>query len=144
MPPPVQTAEAQNILQMLAGAGGPTQGAVPAGTPSPQAQALQGATQQLDGANPQGMVAMLRQVNDALAQAYLMAAMRIPDMATDISKARTSLERAIKTGQTAAQVVQSVRPIMNSAGVGPMAGSTGAGPDIGALLAGGGAGAPGA
>jgi len=142
MASPVQAANAQNILQMLAGAGGPTSGAAPAGTPSPQAQALAAATQQLDGANPQGMVTMLRQINDALAQGYLMAAMRIPDMAEDISKARASIERAIKKAQTAAQVVQQVQPIMNSAGIGPIpSASAGGGPDIGALLA---AGAPGA
>lgn len=133
MPPPVQAAEANGILQMLAGAGGPTAGGgAPGGTPSPQAQALQSATQQLDGANPQGFAQFLRQVNDSLAQAYLMAAMRIPDMAEDISKARGNLEKAIKKAQEAAKVVQSVQPIMNSAAVGPM-GNT-AQPDIAALL----------
>lgn len=118
---------------MLAGAGGPTAGGAPgANTPSPQASALQQATQQLDGANPQGFSQFLRQVNDSLAQAYLMAAMRIPDMAEDISKARANIERAIKKAQDAAKVVQSVQPIMNSAAVGPMGGA--AQPDIAALL----------
>lgn len=119
------------------GLGAPPGSAPPAGkTPSPQAAALGAATQQLDGANPQGMVTMLRQVNDALAQAYLMAAMRIPDMAEDISKARGALERAIKKANLASQVVQQVQPIVNSAGVGPMAGATpgAGGPDISALL----------
>jgi len=137
MPPPVQTAEANSILQMLAGAGQPTPGAAPGGTPSPQAQALQGATQQLDGANPQGIATMLRQVNDALASAYLQAAMRIPDMAEDISKARAALERAIKKAQQAGQLLQQVQPIVNSAGVGPMSGPTpsaGGGPDISSLI----------
>jgi hypothetical protein len=135
MPGPVQAAEAQGILQMLAGAGGPAagMGAAPGPAISPQAQALQSATQQLDGANPQGMVTMLQQVNDALAQAYLLAAMRVPDMAEDISKARTSLSRAIKTAQKAAQLLQTVRPIANSAAVGPQA--TPPQPDIAALMA---------
>lgn len=138
--PPVQAAEAQGILQMLAGAGGPGAGAPgAAGAPgmpqaSPQGMALQGATQQLDGANPQGLVTMLQQINDTLAQAYLMAAMRVPDMAEDISKARGALQRAIKKAQQASQVMQAVRPIANSAAVGPQPG--GAQPDIGALLAG--------
>lgn len=140
--PPVQNAEAQSILQMLAGGGGaaPPAGDASAATgappPSPQAQQLSQATQQLDGANPQGMVSSLRQINDALAQVYLMAAMRIPNMAEDVSKARANLERAIDKATKAAQVVQSVQPIMNSAGVGPMAGATpGAGsPNIAALL----------
>ena len=138
--PPVQSAEAQGILQMLAGGGAPPAGpdAPAAGSPppSPQAQQLALATQQLDGANPQGMVSALRQINDALAQVYLMAAMRIPDMAEDVSKARANLERAIKKANMASQVVQSVQPIMNSAGVGPTAGNTpGAGaPNIAALL----------
>lgn len=136
MPPPVQAAEAQGILQMLAGAGGPAagMGAPPPGPAiSPQATALQGATQQLDGANPQGMTSMLLSINDTLAQAYLMAAMRVPDMAEDISKARSSLARAIKKAQEASKVLQTVRPIANSAAVGPQPG--GAGPDISALLA---------
>jgi hypothetical protein len=83
------------------------------------------------------MVTMLRQVNDALAQAYLTAAMRIPDMAEDISRARAALERAIKKAKDAGQLLQQVQPIMNSAGVGPMAGSTpgaGGGPDIASLM----------
>jgi hypothetical protein len=81
----------------------------------------------------------LRQINDALAQVYLTAAMRIPDMAEDVSRARAALERAIRKAQQAAQVVQQVNPIANSAGIGPQ--STGAAPDIGAMLqAGGGAG----
>ena len=70
----------------------------------PQASAaLQGATQQLDGAEPQGMTSMLLSINDTLAQAYLMAAMRVPDMAEDISKARSSLARAIKKAQEASK-----------------------------------------
>jgi hypothetical protein len=135
MPPPVQAAEAQGILQMLAGAGGPAagMGAVPGPAVPPQATALQAATQQLDGANPQGMTTMLQSINDALAQAYLMAAMRVPDMAEDISKARSSLSRAIKTAQKASQLLQTVRPIANSAAVGPQPGP--AGPDISSLLA---------
>lgn len=126
---------------MLAGAGpaagmgaAPGTAAPPQAAASPQAAALQGATQQLDGANPQGMVTMLQQINDTLAQAYLMAAMRVPDMAEDISKARSSLQRAIKKAQQAAQTLQAVKPIMNSAAIGPLPGG-GAQPDIGALLA---------
>ena len=136
--PPVQNAEAQGILQLLAGAGPAQPGGAAiqpgGGPPPPQAAALSAATQQLDGANPQGIVTLLRQVNDALAQVYLQAALRIPDMAEDISKARAAIERAIKKGNTAAQVVQQVQPIINSAGIGPMSGTAGAGPDIGALL----------
>jgi hypothetical protein len=136
MPPPVQAAEAQGILQMLAGAGGPAagMGAGPGQAPSPQAPALQAATQQLDGANPQGMSTMLQQINDTLAQAYLMAAMRVPDMAEDISKARSSLQRAIKKAEEAAKILQTVKPIANTAAIGPQAGGP-AQPDISALLA---------
>lgn len=136
MPPPVQAAEAQGILQMLAGAaGGPAagMGAPPGPVVPPQAAALQQATQQLDGANPQGMVTMLQSISDTLAQAYLMAAMRVPDMAEDISKARSSLSRAIKTAQKASQLLQTVRPIANSAAVGPQ--PSPAQPDISSLLA---------
>lgn len=120
----------------IPGAGSP--GGLPAGAaPSPEQLALQGATSQLDGANPQGLADMLTQVNDVLAKAYLTFAMRIPDGASDIAKARQSLEAAKKKAVAATQVLQSVRPIVNSAGVGPMPGATapGAGqPDISALL----------
>lgn len=78
---------------------------------------------------------MMQQINDTLAQAYLMAAMRVPDMAEDISKARGALQRAIKKAQQASQVMQAVRPIVNSAAVGPLPGGGGAQPDISALLA---------
>src|ERR1700722_5626022 len=127
---PVQNAQAQKVLQMPAGGGAPPGGAPGAGgtprapPPSPAAMQLGQATQQLDGANPEGMVATLRSINDALAQVYLMAAMRIPDMAEDVSKGRASLEKAILKAQKASQAVSAVRPIMNSAGVGPQAGAT--------------------
>ena len=78
---------------------------------------------------------MLQQINDTLAQAYLMAAMRVPDMAEDISKARSSLQRAIKKADEAAKILQTVKPIANTAAVGPQPGGPqGGGPDIAALL----------
>lgn len=110
---------------------------LPAGAaPSPDAMALQQAASQLDGANPQGLADVLTTVNDVLAKAYLTFAMRIPDGASDIAKARQSIEAAKKKAAQASQVLQQVRPIVNSAGVGPMPGATqpGAQPDISQLL----------
>lgn len=97
---------------------------------------LSQATEQLDGANPQGMADGIRQINATLARFYLQAAMRVPAAADPISKARTALDKALKELQTAQQAVQAVQPILNSAGVGPMAGATpGAGaPDVAAML----------
>lgn len=138
---PVQAAEANKLIQMLAGGGGPPggppgpPGAAPgAAPPSPDAQALGGAVQQLDGANPQGLSQMLQQMSGALAQAYLHSATRVPDAAPHIAKARESLAKANQAIQKAAQVLEQVRPIANSAGVGPGIVPGGQQPDVAALL----------
>lgn len=104
--------------------------------PSPEAAALGGAVQQLDGANPQGISDMLTQMNGDLAKAYLTAAQRVPNAAPHISKARDALQKAIQEVQKAAQVLNTVRPIANTAGVGPGVVQQGQQPDISALLGG--------
>jgi hypothetical protein len=145
MPLPVQAAEASKLIQMLAGGGGPPGGppgagpaaAPPGGAPpTPEGAALSGAVQQLDGANPQGISDMLSAMNADLAKAYLTAAQRVPNAAPHISKARDALQKAIQEVQKAAQVLSTVRPIANSAGVGPGVIQQGQQPDISALLGG--------
>jgi hypothetical protein len=89
---------------------------------------------QLDGANPQGLVDSLRAMNNDLAKVYLMAAMRMPNIPPHIAKARESLEKAISEAQKASQTLQSVAPIMNSAGIGPAATARQGQPDVAALL----------
>ena len=145
MPLPIQNAQAQSILQMLAGGGAPggaspggAPGGAPAGgpPPSPTGMALQGATQQLDGANPQGIMTMVQSMSDALAQLYLMSAMRMPSISDDVAQMRKYAGKIIEKAQKAQQVLGGVTPIMNSAGVGPQQNPmAGAGsPDISSLL----------
>lgn len=149
MPLPIQNAQAQSILAKLVAGGGspggapgaggpPSSGGAPSGgpPPSPTGVALQGATQQLDGANPQGIMSMVQAMSDALAQLYLMSAMRMPSISDDVAQMRKYAGKIIEKAQKAQQVLGGVTPIMNSAGVGPqqnpMAGASS--PDIGALL----------
>lgn len=142
MPPTVQAAEANNLIQMLARGGAPPgpAGAAPGGgapggaPPSPEAQAVGAGVQQLDGANPQGMADMLSSMNSDLAKAYLTSATRVPNAAPHISKARDAIGKAIQEIQKAAQVLGQVRPIANTAGVGPGLTPGGSQPDIAALL----------
>lgn len=141
MASPVQLAQNDKLAQLLAGpAAGdpPSPGAAPgsaAAPPSPTTQALQSASQQLDGANPQGLLQVLQQMNGDLAQVYLMMSQRIPDGTKDISNAREAIGRVIKIVQKAAQTQVAVAPIVNQAGIGPqMSAPTNGQPDISALL----------
>jgi hypothetical protein len=96
--------------------------------------ALGGAVDQLDGANPQGIADMLTSMNSDLAKAYLTTAMRLPNAAPPIAKARENISKAIQEIQKASQVLGQVRPIANTAGVGPGLPAGGQQPDIAALL----------
>lgn len=124
------------MVRLLAGAGG---GASPSPGPSappasPTTQALQSASAQLDGANPNGVLQVLTQMNQDLAQLYLMTAMRMPDATKDIGNAREAIGRAIKTAQKAAQAQTAVAPIVNNAGIGPVMSPPQGQPDLSALL----------
>lgn len=145
MPMPVQSAQADQLVKLLAGApgGAPAQGGPGGGVPagagalpaaSPTAQALQSASQQLDGANPQGMIQVLQQMNSDLAQVYLTAAMRAPDATKDIDTARQALQRALKVFQKLASTQSAIAPIVNNAGLGNPQTAMGGTPDISALL----------
>lgn len=133
---PVQQAQANNLIQMLANGGpggGPT--AAPGGPPAdPQSAQVGSAFQALDGANPQGMSDLLQSMSNDLAKVYLTSATRVPNAAPHVAKARESLTKAIQEITKAAQVVNAVRPIANNAGVGPGVIPQGVQPDISALL----------
>lgn len=154
---PVQAAEANRVLAMLAGGGAPggpapgvpgappggpggpgilPAGGAPAPTPTPAAMALGSAAQQLDGANPQGIATFMRQLSDTLAQLYLLGAVRMPNICEDVASMRKYAERIITTANRASQALGNVTPIMNSAGIGPLP-NTGQSPapDIAALMA---------
>lgn len=138
---PVQNAQADQMVQLLAGSGGAAPGrpgtGPGAGGPPPTgtAKALADASSMLDGANPQGAISVLSQMGKDLAQLYLSSAMTMPDATKDIDTARQALQRAIKTYQKAAATQAAVQPIVNQAGIGPITPAPAApGPDISALL----------
>lgn len=133
MPDPIQAAQAAKMVDLLAqpGAGGAPSG----GAPSPTGAALQSASQQLDGANPNGLLNVAQQMNSDLAQMYLMCSQRLPDGCKDLASARDAIGRFIKVAQKAAQTQAAVAPIVNNAGVGPIPqAQPGGAPDISALL----------
>lgn len=136
---PVQAAQNDKLVGLLAGGAGPGAGAPAAGggpTPpaSPTGQALQSASQQLDGANPQGLLQVAQQMSSDMAQMYLMCAARLPDGCKDLASARDALARFIKTAQKAAQTQIAAAPIVNNAGIGPTMTAQQGQPDISALL----------
>jgi hypothetical protein len=138
MPSPVQAAQNDKLVSLLAGPGGGAPGGgAPAGggaPPSATTQALQSASQQLDGANPQGLLQVAQQMAGDLAQVYLMCSQRMPDGCKDIASARDALGRFIKTAQKAAQTQIAAAPIVNQAGIGPSMTAQQGQPDISSLL----------
>lgn len=96
--------------------------------------ALKSASDQLDGANPQGTIQVLSQMTTDLAQLYLMSAQRAPDATKDIDTARQALSRAQKVFQKMAATQVAVAPIVNNAGIGPSMTAQQGTPDISAML----------
>jgi len=131
--PAVQDAQTAKLAALLAG--GQQGGATAQPAPTPTTAALQSASQQLDGANPQGATQVLRQMSQDLAQLYLMASQRMPEATKDLDSARQALQRAITIFTKAAATQQAVAPIVNNAGIGPVQPTPQQGmPDLSALL----------
>jgi hypothetical protein len=72
---------------------------------------------QLQGADPQAINGMLKQVKSILVALYPRTAFSIPDVAKNLAKSQQYIDAAIKASEEAASTSQAVTPIANNASI---------------------------
>jgi hypothetical protein len=87
---------------------------------------------ELHGADPAFLLKSLQAIKQQLSQIFVQSSMRLPNVAANVAKTMTTLDRAIKEAQQAAATQSVVRsPIGFNLAGGPGGSPSGSGPSLG-------------
>lgn len=108
------------LLQKFGGGGQPTPPTgTPGASPGQAGQQLSQQYSQLQGADPQKLLADLKKGKEQLAAMFPIAVTRVPDAAKGISQAVTGINAAIKALEKAQQAMSAVAPALGISAASP-------------------------
>ena len=100
----------------------PQGGPPPQGQPSPAGAQISQQLAELQGADPQSMLKLLKQVKSILVALYPRSAFTVPGVARNVAQSQKYIDNAIKEAEQASATAQAVQPpIANSTGITPQA-----------------------